>query len=575
MIFIGETCFTGLFFLLSFSEYHFTMLPTVNFTQTAAYQKLQQHYGQIASRHLKSMFAEDAHRAEQFSLRWNDILFDYSKNRMSRETLDLLVELAGECGLQQAIEAQFSGSPINATEHRAVLHTALRNRSGKPVLVNGVDVMPDVRTVLHRMKQFVEEVHSGAWKGYTGKSIKHVVNIGIGGSDLGPVMVFEALKAYSNRDIHMHFVSNVDGTHMAETLRKVDAESTLFIIASKTFTTQETMANAHSARSWFIERSGDAAHVAKHFVAVSTNAAAVADFGIDIANMFGFWDWVGGRYSLWSAIGLPIALALGYQHFEDLLAGAHAMDEHFRTADFHQNMPVLMALIGIWYVNFFGAASQAILPYDQYLHRFAAYFQQGDMESNGKSVDRNGNPVNYATGPIIWGEPGTNGQHAFYQLIHQGTQLIPCDFIAPAKSHNNLGEHHTLLMSNFFAQTEALMNGKSREEVETELRSRGMTETEIQFHAPYRVFEGNKPTNSFLIRKITPYNLGAVIAAYEHKIFVQGIIWNIYSYDQWGVELGKQLAGKILSELRSPEAVNSHDGSTNLLINAWKSMQKD
>lgn len=551
------------------------MLPTVNFAQTAAYQKLKQHYGQIGTRHLKSMFAGDAQRAKHFSLRWNDILFDYSKNRMTSETLDLLVDLAKECGLPQAIEAQFSGLPINATENRAVLHTALRNRSGKPVMVNGADVMPDILKVLDSMKHFVEAVHSGVWKGYTGKSIKHVVNIGIGGSDLGPVMVCEALKAYSNRDIQMHFVSNVDGTHMAETLRKVDVETTLFIIASKTFTTQETMANAHSARSWFIERSGDVVYVAKHFVAVSTNAAAVSEFGIDTANMFGFWDWVGGRYSLWSAIGLPIALSLGYQHFEDLLAGAHAMDEHFRTEEFHQNMPFLMALIGIWYVNFFGAASQAILPYDQYLHRFAAYFQQGDMESNGKSVDRNGNPVNYATGPIIWGEPGTNGQHAFYQLIHQGTQLIPCDFIAPAKSHNILGEHHTLLMSNFFAQTEALMNGKSRAEVEEELRSRGMTESEIQFHAPFRVFEGNKPTNSFLIKQITPFNLGALIAAYEHKIFVQGLIWNIYSYDQWGVELGKQLAGKILPELRNAENVATHDGSTNQLINAWKAMCKD
>ncbi len=550
------------------------MLPAVSFTQTAAYQKLKLHFDRISGTHLRTLFAENPSRAEAFSFRWNDILFDYSKNRIDAETLTLLMALAEECKLREAIQAQFSGEAINATEKRAVLHTALRNRSGRPVLVNGADVMPDVLAVLGRMKTFVEAVHSGSWKGYTGKAIQHVVNIGIGGSDLGPVMVCEALKAYSNRNIHMHFVSNVDGTHMAETLRRVDPETTLFIIASKTFTTQETMANAHSARNWFVAQSGDAAHVARHFVAVSTNAAAVSEFGIDTANMFGFWDWVGGRYSLWSAIGLPIALSLGFVHFEQLLSGAHAMDEHFRSAEFQQNMPVIMALLGVWYVNFFGAASQAILPYDQYLHRFAAYFQQGDMESNGKYVDRNGKPVDYATGPIIWGEPGTNGQHAFYQLIHQGTQLIPCDFIAPAISQNPLGEHHTLLMSNFFAQTEALMNGKSRAEVEEELRSRGMTAAEIEFHAPYRVFEGNRPTNSFLIKKIDPFNLGALIAAYEHKIFVQGVIWNIYSYDQWGVELGKQLAGKILPELRVEEPVNSHDSSTNLLINTWKSMQK-
>jgi glucose-6-phosphate isomerase len=424
------------------------------------------------------------------------------------------------------------------------------------------------------MKQFTEAVHSGSWKGYTGKAIQHVVNIGIGGSDLGPVMVTEGLKSFSNRNIKMHFVSNVDGTHMAETLRKVEPETTLFIIASKTFTTQETMANAHTARDWFLNHAGDVNHVAGHFVAVSTNTKAVAEFGINTQNMFEFWDWVGGRYSLWSAIGLSISLSLGFDKFEQLLEGAHAMDRHFRTASFGENIPVMMALLGVWYVNFFGASSQAILPYDQYLHRFAAYFQQGDMESNGKYVDRDGNPVNYSTGPVIWGEPGTNGQHAFYQLIHQGTQMIPCDFIAPAVSQNQIGEHHTLLMSNFFAQTEALMNGKSREAVETELKAKGMSDEEIAFQAPFRVFKGNNPTNSFLIREINPFNLGALIAAYEHKIFVQGVIWNIFSYDQWGVELGKQLAGKILPELRNKENVHSHDASTNNLINAFKAMRE-
>ena len=549
------------------------MFPKVNFSQTAAFSALQSHYQQISKVHLREMFAQQPQRAQQFSIRWNDLLFDYSKNRINAETMQRLVALAKECGLEAAIEAQFTGEAINATENRAVLHSALRNRSGKPVFVNGKDVMPDVLEVLDRMEKFVGEVHSGAWRGFTGKPIQHVVNIGIGGSDLGPVMVCEALKPYANRNIQMHFVSNVDGTHMAETLRKIDAETTLFIIASKTFTTQETMANAHSARSWFLEIAKDEAFVAKHFVAVSTNASAVSAFGIDTGNMFGFWDWVGGRYSLWSAIGLPIALSVGYKHFIELLEGAHEMDKHFRTAKFEENIPVIMALLGIWYVNFFGAASQAILPYDQYMHRFAAYFQQGDMESNGKTVDRNGNPVDYQTGPVIWGEPGTNGQHAFYQLIHQGTQLIPADFIAPAVSHNQLGDHHTLLMSNYFAQTEALMNGKSRAEVEAELSARGMSAEEIQFHAPYRVFEGNKPTNSFLVKQLTPFMLGALVAAYEQKIFVQGVLWNVYSFDQWGVELGKQLAGKILPELRSEDEVSSHDSSTNALINTWKAWQ--
>ena len=549
------------------------MFPSVRFDQTIAFGDLKQHFHWIRDKHMRDFFQEDPARAERFSLEWRDILFDYSKNRITDETKRLLIALAEECGLKQAIEAQFAGEHINVTENRAVLHTALRNRSNRPVMVDGKDVMPDVNAVLDQMKRFTERIHSGEWKGYTGKAITHVVNIGIGGSDLGPVMVTEALKPFSNRTIQLHFVSNVDGTHIAETLRKVDPETTLFIIASKTFTTQETMSNAVSARNWFLEFAQDSHHVAAHFVAVSTNATEVAAFGIDPANMFVFWDWVGGRYSLWSAIGLSISLSLGFENFEALLEGAHAMDQHFETADFVQNVPVMMALLGIWYVNFFGASSQAILPYDQYMHRFAAYFQQGDMESNGKQVDRTGHPVSYQTGPIIWGEPGTNGQHAFYQLIHQGTQLIPADFIAPAISQNPVGQHHTLLMSNFFAQTEALMNGKQRQTVEAELRAKGMNEAEISLHTPFRVFEGNRPTNSFLIKHITPYNLGALLAAYEHKIFVQGVIWNVFSFDQWGVELGKQLATRILPELEHNEEINSHDSSTNLLINHWKAMK--
>jgi glucose-6-phosphate isomerase len=545
-------------------------LPSISFNQTTAYKALKKHFDEIGDVHMRTMFEADATRAQKFSLRWQDFVFDYSKNRINHTTRDLLIQLANECKLREAIDAQFAGETINATESRAVLHTALRNCSNTPVIVNGTDVMPDINRVLSQMEAFTKAVHSAQWRGFSGKSITDVVNIGIGGSDLGPVMVCEALKAFRNKAISMHFVSNVDGTHIAETLTKVNPETTLFIIASKTFTTQETMANAQTARHWFLKQAKDESHVAKHFVALSTNKSAVEAFGIDSANMFAFWDWVGGRYSLWSAIGLPIALSLGFDRFRQLLEGAHAMDKHFRTADFAENMPVLMALLGIWYANFFGAASHAILPYDQYLHRFAAYLQQGDMESNGKSVDRNGMRVHYSTGPIIWGEPGTNGQHAFYQLIHQGTQLIPCDFIAPAISQNPIGKHHTLLMSNFFAQPEALMNGKDRSAVETELRAKGMNEAEIAFHAQFRVFEGNRPTNALLIRELNPYNLGALIAAYEHKIFVQGVIWNVYSYDQWGVELGKQLANQIMPELESKEAITGHDGSTNLLINSWK-----
>ncbi|MEO8885769.1 MAG: glucose-6-phosphate isomerase [Mucilaginibacter sp.] len=545
------------------------MLPNIDFTTTQSYKYLTDHYIDLVAKSLKSLFDADNERFEKFSVRFEDILLDYSKNRVDDQTIALLLQLAKECRLNDAIKAMFSGEVINATEGRPVLHTALRNQSNTPIYVDGKDVMPDVNRVLQHMQEFSEAIISGSWKGYTGKAITDVVNIGIGGSDLGPVMVTEALKAYKNH-LNMHFVSNVDGTHIAETLKDLDAETTLFLIASKTFTTQETMANAHSARDWFISSGGNDNDVAKHFAALSTNAEGVSKFGIDTKNMFEFWDWVGGRYSLWSAIGLSISLSVGYDNFVELLQGAHAMDNHFKTVEPDQNLPTILALIGIWYNNFFDAETNAILPYDQYMHRFAAYFQQGDMESNGKYVDRNGKRVEYSTGPIIWGEPGTNGQHAFYQLIHQGTKLIPCDFIAPAQSHNPLGEHHTMLLSNFFAQTEALMNGKSREEVEAELKASGKPAEEIEKLAPFKVFEGNRPTNSILLKKITPRSLGSLIAMYEHKIFVQGIIWNIYSFDQWGVELGKQLAGKILPELRNNDEVASHDSSTNGLINQYK-----
>lgn len=543
------------------------MLSKINFTQTQAYEYLSNHLVDMADIHMKDLFEKDPERFKKFSIQFNDIFVDYSKNRIDDKTIALLLQLAKECNLENAINSMFNGEAINETEDRAVLHTALRNRSNTPVLVDGKDIMADVNEVLAKMKKFSEAIISGNWKGYTGKAITDVVNIGIGGSDLGPVMVTEALKAYKNH-LNLHFVSNVDATHIAETLKKVDPETTLFLIASKTFTTQETMTNGHSARNWFLESGAAEADVAKHFAALSTNADGVAKFGIDTANMFGFWDWVGGRYSLWSAIGMPIALSIGFDKFEELLTGAHEMDNHFRETEFDQNIPVILALLGIWYNNFFEAETQAILPYDQYMHRFAAYFQQGDMESNGKHVDRAGNEVNYQTGPVIWGEPGTNGQHAFYQLIHQGTKLIPCDFIAPAQSHNPLGEHHNMLLSNFFAQTEALMNGKTEEEVIAELK--GKSQEEIETIAPFKVFEGNRPTNSILVKKITPKVLGALIAMYEHKIFVQGVIWNIFSFDQWGVELGKQLAGKILPELKDDHAITSHDSSTNGLINLYK-----
>ena len=545
-------------------------MKNINPTQTQAWQALEAHFAANKETRLKDLFAQDPQRFDKFSLTYQgDILVDYSKNLITEETLKLLIDLAKETDLRSAIDAMFNGEKINMTEGRSVLHVALRNRSDRPIESDGKDVMPEVKAVLAKMKGFCEKIISGEWKGYTGKAIQHVVNIGIGGSDLGPVMITEALRPYKNH-LQMHFVSNVDGTHIAETLKKIDPETTLFLVASKTFTTQETMTNALTARDWFINIAGDKAHVAKHFAALSTNGKAVAEFGIDTNNMFEFWDWVGGRYSSWSAIGMPIALSVGFENFEALLQGAFEMDMHFATASYEQNVPVLLALIGLWYNNFYGAESEAILPYDQYMHRFPAYFQQGNMESNGKYVDRNGKPVDYQTGPIIWGEPGTNGQHAFYQLIHQGTKLIPCDFLAPAISHNPIGDHHPKLLANFFAQTEALAFGKSKEEVEAEFLAAGKTLEQVKDLVPFKVFEGNRPTNSILFKSLTPKTLGALIAMYEHKIFVQGAIWNIFSFDQWGVELGKQLANKILPELGTDEAVTSHDGSTNGLINTWK-----
>ena len=548
------------------------MLPKLNPIEAPAWQRLEMIFLTLQATHMRELFEEDPNRFQKFSLQFEDILVDYSKNILNQEALRLLTELANDMELKEAIEAMFRGEKINETENRAVLHTALRNRSNKPVMADGKDVMPEVNRVLDQMKSFSERLRSGGWTGYTGKAIKNIVNIGIGGSDLGPVMVTEALRPYWG-SITPFFVSNVDGTHIAETLKKVDPETTLFIIASKTFTTQETMTNAETARAWFLEKTGNKGEVARHFVAVSTNTELVTAFGISPENMFVFWDWVGGRYSLWSSIGLSIACTIGFDNFVQLLEGGHAMDTHFRESPFEKNLPVILALIGIWYNNFFGAASEAILPYDQYLHRFAAYFQQGNMESNGKSVDRKGNPVSYQTGPVIWGEPGTNGQHAFYQLIHQGTKMIPCDFLAPVFSHNPTGDHHAKLLSNFFAQTEALMKGKTEAEVRSELAQAGMSDEDIDFHTPFRVFEGNRPSNSILFRQLTPRTLGSLIAMYEHKIFVQGVIWNIFSFDQWGVELGKVLAKRILSELQSPSPVSSHDGSTNGLINYFKRLK--
>ena len=546
-------------------------MKNINPTNTQAWKALEAHQSQLAHTTIADLFKQEQNRFNDYSLTFeNQILVDFSKNKINQETLKLLHQLAKESALDEAINAMFTGEKINRTENRAVLHTALRNRSNTPVYVDGKDVMPEVNAVLAKMSAFCDRVISGEWKGYTGKAITDVVNIGIGGSDLGPYMVTEALRPYKNR-LNMHFVSNVDGTHIAETLKKVNPETTLFLVASKTFTTQETMTNANSARDWLLAAAKDNSAVAKHFAALSTNGKAVAEFGIDTNNMFEFWDWVGGRYSLWSAIGLSIALSIGFDNFEALLSGAHEMDKHFRTAPLEKNIPATLALVGLWNTNFLGAQTEAILPYDQYLHRFAAYFQQGNMESNGKYVDRNGNVIrDYQTGPIIWGEPGTNGQHAFYQLIHQGTMLIPCDFIAPAQSHNPLGDHHSKLLSNFFAQTEALAFGKTKEEVEAEFVKAGKSLDEVKDIVPFKVFTGNKPTNSILVQKITPFVLGALIAMYEHKIFTQGVIFNIFSFDQWGVELGKQLANRILPELADKENVSSHDSSTNGLINQFK-----
>ena len=550
------------------------MLPKINPTRSRIWSKLKDHKGKIKDVRMKDLFASDPERFNKFHLQFKDILLDYSKNRVTAETLRLLLELAEEAGVRKAVEDMFSGKKINETENRAVLHVALRNRKNSPIYVDGQNVMPQVNAVLQKMEGFSKKLRSGDWKGYTGSRITHIVNIGIGGSDLGPVMVTEALRPYADKELAVHFVSNIDGTNIMETLKKCDPETTLFLIASKTFTTQETMTNAFSARDWFLKQAGDSAHVARHFVALSTNLKKVEEFGIDKDNMFEFWDWVGGRYSLWSVIGLSIACYIGFDNFVDLLEGAHDMDHHFRETPFDKNIPVILALIGIWYNNFFDTATEVILPYDQYLHRFPAYFQQGNMESNGKTSGRDGKRVNYQTGPIIWGEPGTNGQHAFYQLIHQGTRLIPADFLAPAVSHNPIGGHHTILLSNFLAQTEALMNGKPKEEVVAELKKVGKTDLEIEKLTPHKIFEGNKPTNSILFKKLTPRVLGSLIAMYEHKIFVQGVIWNIFSFDQWGVELGKQLANNILPEIKDDKPVDSHDSSTNGLINAFKEMRR-
>lgn len=541
---------------------------------SAAWKALDSHHDSICDLHMRDLFADDPDRFSKYSLKVNNMLLDYSKNIITDQTLLLLFELARQCELETWINRMFDGEKINFTEDRAVLHVALRNRKNTPVEVDGNNVMPQVNAVLSKMKYFSDSVRTGDWKGHTGKAITDVVNIGIGGSDLGPVMVTEALKHYAKDDLRVHFVSNVDATHIVETLKPLDPETTLFIIASKTFTTQETISNATTARKWLLDSAADDSAVAKHFVALSTNTDEVAKFGIDTSNMFEFWDWVGGRYSLWSAIGLSIAIYIGMDNFEELLEGAHDMDEHFRNTPFEINMPVIMGLIGIWYNNFFKAQTHAILPYDQYLHRFPAYFQQGDMESNGKRVDRHGNRVDYSTGPIIWGEPGTNGQHAFYQLIHQGTKLVPADFIAPIESLNPAGNHHKILLSNFFAQTEALMKGKDEVEARQEMIDAGMNDEQINSLLPHKIFTGNKPTNSIMLDKITPRSLGSLIALYEHKIFVQGIIWNINSYDQWGVELGKQLAKAILPELEGNEAVTTHDASTNGLINHFKSSQQ-
>jgi glucose-6-phosphate isomerase len=547
-------------------------------TSSPAWKALEAHYGTMKNVHMKELFANDSERFHKYSMKFEDILLDYSKNRVADSTMDLLYALAEQQDVKGKAQAMFSGEKINSTEDRTVLHIALRNQSNKPIYVDGEDVMPAVNETLERIKAFTNQVRDGTWKGHTGKAITAIVNIGIGGSDLGPVMACEALKPYAADHLKMHFCSNVDGTHIAEILKLCDPETTLFLIASKTFTTQETMTNANTAKTWLVGNfDGDETSVAKHFAALSTNGDAVSAFGIDVNNMFGFWNWVGGRYSLWSAIGTPIALAIGFDNWMEMHAGAHAVDQHFLQYDGKDNLPLTLALIGLWYNNFFGAETVAILPYDQYMHRFAAYFQQGDMESNGKYVDMNGKRMQTQTGPIIFGEPGTNGQHAFYQLIHQGTKIIPCDFVAPCQSQNNLPEklgapvdHHPILLSNYFAQTEALAFGKDESQVKAELDKTDMSEAEKTALVPHKVFEGNRPSNSFLFKKLTPRTLGSLIAIYEMKIFCQGAIWNINSFDQWGVELGKQLAKAILPELDGDSPVSSHDSSTNGLINYYK-----
>ena len=543
-------------------------------TQSPAWRALTAHYGDVKNIHMRDLFRKDTRRFEKYSICFDDILLDYSKNRITDETIPLLINLARQANLKHEIGRMFAGDRINVTEERPVLHVALRNRSRRAIKADGQDVMPKVRAVLAQVRTFSDAVRNGEWRGYTGKAITDIVNIGIGGSDLGPVMVTEALKPYARQGLTPHFVSNIDGTHIVETVKGLNPETTLFIVASKTFTTQETITNAHSARAWLMDAAGKKSAIAKHFVALSTNAREVTSFGIDPHNMFEFWDWVGGRYSLWSAIGLSIAITIGMKHFDELLEGAYDMDQHFTSAPFERNMPVILGLLGIWYNNFFAAQTHAILPYDQYLHRFPAYFQQGDMESNGKSVSRTGEPVDYSTGPVIWGEPGTNGQHAFYQLIHQGTKFIPADFLAPIESHNTVGNHHQILLSNFFAQTEALMKGRSEAEARKELEKAGLKGETLEKLLPHRIFSGNKPTNSIMFKKLTPRTLGMLIAMYEHKIFVQGIIWNINSFDQWGVELGKQLAKVIQPELKGNKEIKAHDSSTNGLINFYKVNQK-
>jgi glucose-6-phosphate isomerase len=550
------------------------MVETVagGLTSLPVWQDLQSHFEQIGRQHMRDMFAADSRRFEKFSLRFEDILLDYSKNRISEETLKLLLRLARDCGVESRRDQMFAGEKINNTEGRAVLHTALRNRSDRPVWVDGEDVMPAVRSELDHVRVFSEEVRSGQWLGYSGKQITDVVNIGIGGSDLGARMVCTALKPYRHDVLKVHFVSNVDGTHISEVLRELNPESTLFIVASKTFTTLETMANADTARNWLLKSVADEAAIARHFVAISTNARAVSAFGIDTRNMFRFWDWVGGRYSLWSVIGLPIALAIGMDAFEELLDGAHAMDVHFQTAPLEQNMPVILAMLGIWYINFFGTETQAVLPYDQYLNKLVDFLQQLDMESNGKSVRKGGQPVRYATGPVVWGSAGTNGQHAYYQLIHQGTRLIPCDFLAAAITHNPVGDHHRLLLANFFAQPEALMLGRTAEQARALLQQSGMDEVTLELRLPHMVFEGNRPSNVMLYRQLTPRTLGSLLAMYEHKVFVQGVIWDVDSFDQWGVELGKILAQQVLPELLGEPALTTHDSSTDGLIRYYRKL---